>query len=85
MSASADCGRPASMPQAGIGYPRMRRVAPGVLTRYSLKAEALNNAHHRQEAILTMNADTQELFKLFHRPGNEKRIVVILREDQYDE
>jgi len=35
--------------------------------------------------MLTVNADSHELFKLFHRPGDEKRMVVILREDQYDE
>ena len=35
--------------------------------------------------MLTVNADDHELFKQFHRPGDEKRMVVILREDQYDE
>lgn len=35
--------------------------------------------------MLTVNADEHELFKLFHRPQDEKRMVVILREDQYDD
>jgi putative SOS response-associated peptidase YedK len=35
--------------------------------------------------MLTVNADEHELFKLFHKPQDEKRMVVILREDQYDE
>ena len=35
--------------------------------------------------MLTVNADDHELFKHFHKPGDEKRMVVILREDQYDE
>jgi putative SOS response-associated peptidase YedK len=35
--------------------------------------------------MLTVNADEHELFKNFHKPGDEKRMVVILREDQYDE
>lgn len=34
--------------------------------------------------MLTVNADNHELFRLFHRPQDEKRMVVILREDQYD-
>ena len=35
--------------------------------------------------MLTVNADDHELFKLYHRLGEEKRMVVILHEDQYDE
>jgi putative SOS response-associated peptidase YedK len=35
--------------------------------------------------MLTINADEHELFKHFHKPGDEKRMVVILRDDQYDE
>ena len=35
--------------------------------------------------MLTVNADEHELFKHFHKPQDEKRMVVILREDQYDE
>lgn len=35
--------------------------------------------------MLTVNADNHELFKLFHRPGDEERMASILREDQYDE
>lgn len=35
--------------------------------------------------MLTINADDHGLFKNFHRPEDEKRMVVILLEDQYDE
>jgi putative SOS response-associated peptidase YedK len=33
--------------------------------------------------MLTLNADDHPLMKRFHRPGSEKRSVVILRSDQY--
>lgn len=36
-------------------------------------------------AMLTVNADTHPLFARMHRPGEEKRGVVILRRDDYDE
>lgn len=35
--------------------------------------------------MLTLNADAHLLLKRFHRPGSEKRGVVILRPDQYDD
>lgn len=34
-------------------------------------------------AMLTVNADEHPLMKRFHRPGEEKRMVVILRPEQY--
>ena len=34
--------------------------------------------------MLTVNADEHELFKHFHKPQDEKRMVVILHADQYD-
>lgn len=34
--------------------------------------------------MLTVNADDHELFKHFHKPGDEKRMVVILHSDQFD-
>jgi len=33
--------------------------------------------------MLTINADDHPLFRLYHRPGDEKRMVVILRDDVY--
>jgi putative SOS response-associated peptidase YedK len=33
--------------------------------------------------MLTVNADQHELMQNFHQPGDEKRMVVILPEDQY--
>jgi putative SOS response-associated peptidase YedK len=35
--------------------------------------------------MLTINADDHDLFKNFHKPQDEKRMVVILGEDQYDD
>ena len=35
--------------------------------------------------MLTVNADGHPLFARMHRPGDEKRGVVILRSDDYDE
>ena len=35
--------------------------------------------------MLTVNADDHELFKHFHKPGDEKRMVVILDAKDYDE
>ena len=34
-------------------------------------------------AMLTVNADAHELMRLFHAPGDEKRMVVILDEDDF--
>ncbi len=34
--------------------------------------------------MLTVNADDHALMKRFHKPGEEKRMVVILDEDEYD-
>ena len=36
-------------------------------------------------SMLTINADEHPLMKRFHKPGDEKRMLVILRPDQYDE
>lgn len=33
--------------------------------------------------MLTINADAHDLTKRFHKPGDEKRMVVILSEDRY--
>lgn len=36
-------------------------------------------------AMLTVNADGHPVFQRFHKPGDEKRMVVILDRNQYDE
>ncbi|KRB78297.1 SOS response-associated peptidase [Noviherbaspirillum sp. Root189] len=36
-------------------------------------------------SMLTINADGHPLMQRFHRPDDEKRMLVILRPDQYDE
>lgn len=35
--------------------------------------------------MLTINADTHPLMNMFHKPTDEKRMVVILRDDQYSD
>ena len=34
--------------------------------------------------MLTVNADTHPVMCRYHRPGDEKRMVVLLREEDYD-
>ncbi len=36
-------------------------------------------------AMLTVNADAHDVMKRMHKQGDEKRSVVILRPDDYDE
>ena len=38
---------------------------------------------HRSYTMLTINADTHPLMQLFHKPTDEKRMVVILPDNQY--
>jgi putative SOS response-associated peptidase YedK len=35
-------------------------------------------------AMLTVNADGHPVFKRMHKPGDEKRMVVILAQEEYD-
>jgi len=35
--------------------------------------------------MLTVNADDHEFMRNFHKPEDEKRMVVILREDEYED
>jgi putative SOS response-associated peptidase YedK len=39
----------------------------------------------RSYTMLTINADTHPLMRLLHKPTDEKRMVVILTDDQYDD
>lgn len=39
----------------------------------------------RSYTMLTINADTHPLMRLLHKPTDEKRMVVILPDDQYDD
>jgi putative SOS response-associated peptidase YedK len=34
--------------------------------------------------MLTINADTHPVMSQYHRPGDEKRMIVVLREEDYD-
>jgi putative SOS response-associated peptidase YedK len=44
-----------------------------------------DGAEHLSFAMLTVNADSHPIFQRMHRPGDEKRMVVILGPDEYDE
>jgi putative SOS response-associated peptidase YedK len=39
----------------------------------------------RSFTMLTVNADDHPFMRNFHKPGDEKRMIVILHEDQYDD
>lgn len=39
----------------------------------------------RSMSMLTVNADEHPLMKNFHRPGDEKRMVVVLEDEDFDE
>lgn len=43
-----------------------------------------NGAVLHSYTMLTINADSHPLMNQFHKPADEKRMVVILPEDQYD-
>jgi putative SOS response-associated peptidase YedK len=34
--------------------------------------------------LLTINADAHTFMRNYHRPGDEKRMIVVLREEQYE-
>lgn len=38
----------------------------------------------RSFSMLTVNADNHSFMRNFHKPDDEKRMVVILHEDEYD-
>jgi putative SOS response-associated peptidase YedK len=41
--------------------------------------------HDHSFTLLTINADTHPVMCQYHRPGDEKRMIVILAEEDYDE
>ena len=43
---------------------------------------AVQNVH--SFTMLTINADTHPVMRQYHRPGDEKRMIVILREEDFD-
>lgn len=51
----------------------------GLWDRYRNEAGEVTNSY----TMLTINADSHPLFKEFHQPGKEKRMVVILPEGAY--
>jgi putative SOS response-associated peptidase YedK len=74
------------------------RSGKAVATRISLKDGApmgiaglwasrkdTSGAAHYSFTMLTINADGHDVMKYFHKPEDEKRMVVILPENRYDE
>lgn len=52
---------------------------------YKPVADKENGSQLLSFSMLTINADGHPLMQRFHRPDDEKRMLVILRPDQYDE
>ena len=58
--------------------------ALGVAGIWEVKRHAENGLALLSFSMLTINADTHPLMRRFHRPNDEKRMLVFLRPDQYD-
>jgi putative SOS response-associated peptidase YedK len=57
----------------------------GVAGIWEYKPEGPNGLPLVSFSMLTVNADEHPLMKRFHKAGDEKRMVIILEPDQYDE
>lgn len=57
----------------------------GIAGIWEFKPEGPNRLPLLSFSMLTVNADDHLLMKRFHKPGDEKRMVVILMPHQYDE
>jgi putative SOS response-associated peptidase YedK len=57
----------------------------GLAGIWEFKKERPNDLPLLSFSMLTINADDHPLMKRFHKPGDEKRMVVILPPDQYDD
>jgi putative SOS response-associated peptidase YedK len=56
----------------------------GIAGLWEYKAAAENGLPLLSFSMLTVNADEHPLMQRFHKPDDEKRMVVVLRPDQYD-
>ena len=59
--------------------------ALGIAGIWEHKQDGPNGLPLLSFSMLTINADEHPLMKRFHKPGDEKRMLVILRPEQYDE
>jgi len=57
----------------------------GIAGIWEVKKEGPNGLPLLSFSMLTINADEHPLMKRFHKPGDEKRMVIILHPEQYDE
>ncbi|HYD58989.1 MAG TPA: SOS response-associated peptidase family protein [Noviherbaspirillum sp.] len=57
----------------------------GIAGIWDHKQEGPNGLPLLSFSMLTINADGHPLMQRFHKPDDEKRMLVILRPDQYDE
>jgi putative SOS response-associated peptidase YedK len=57
----------------------------GIAGIWEFKHDGPNRLPLLSFSMLTMNADDHPVMQLFHDPEHEKRMVVILQPDQYDE
>lgn len=60
-------------------------AALGIAGIWEHKQDGPNGLPLLSFSILTINADNHPLMRRFHKPNGEKRMVVILASDQYDE
>lgn len=60
-------------------------VPMGVAGIYTLWRHPEDGREMFSFSMLTVNADDHPLMKRFHKPGEEKRMVVILRPEEYDD
>lgn len=57
----------------------------GIAGIWEFRPAAPNGLPLLSFSMLTINADGHPLMQRFHKPGDEKRMLVILRPDQYDD
>jgi putative SOS response-associated peptidase YedK len=57
----------------------------GIAGIWEYKKDGPNDLPLLSFSMLTINADGHPLMQRFHKPNDEKRMLVILRPDQYDE
>jgi putative SOS response-associated peptidase YedK len=57
----------------------------GIAGIWEHKKDGPNNLPLLSFSMLTINADGHPLMQRFHKPNDEKRMLVILRPDQYDQ
>ena len=57
----------------------------GIAGLWSMWENPANGQNLHSFTMLTVNADDHEFMRHYHKPEDEKRMVVILQDDQYDD